>query len=342
MPGSERTRRDRPVKASAGMLRSRFRFARSRLPTFIPLAPIIRRRQSVRQSCFRPSLPSVLVADLTSASPVSSLKRSPATPSRSRITVRRSSVHGRGVFATRGFPVGALICEYKGERIGWDEAMRRHPRDPDHPDHTFYFDVGDGTVIDGGVGGNSARWLNHSCQPNCEAEDHDERIFIRTIRAIQPGEELSIDYALVVDGRHTRQLRERFACRCGSPVCRGTMLAVRRRARQKTGVVAQLPADTPSDATGQTQRTVRVFERPNADSLIVAWREAGRCCYSEQRWVRAQASAAGVCALSGNAFVAGQMVFKPLHINPAPVNHDACIAECSVPHLPEFAEAPTD
>ena len=120
------------------------------------------------------------------------------------------------------------------------------------------------------------------------------------------------------------------------------MLAVRRRARQKTGIVAQLPAGTPGDATGQTQRTVRVFERPNVDSLIVAWREAVRCCYSEQRWVRAQASAAGICALSGNAFVAGQMVFKPLHINPAPVNHDACIAECSVPHLPEFAEAPID
>ena len=167
MPGSERTRRDRSVKASAGMPRSRFRFARSRMPTFIPLAPIIRRRQSVRQSSFRPSPPSVLATGLTSASQVSSLKRSPATPSRSRITVRRSSVHGKGVFATRGFPVGALVCEYKGERIGWDKAMRRHPRDPDHPDHTFYFDVGDGTVIDGDVGGNSARWLNHSCQPNC-------------------------------------------------------------------------------------------------------------------------------------------------------------------------------
>jgi SET domain len=113
------------------------------------------------------------------------------------------------------------------------------------------FDVGDGTVIDGAVGGNSARWINHACSPNCEAEDRDGRIFIRTVHPVPAGEELSIDYALVVEGRHTRQLRERYACHCGVPECRGTMLAARRR-------------------------RIRIFERPSPDTLIVAWREAGR------------------------------------------------------------------
>lgn len=157
---------------------------------------------------------------------------------RSRIIVRRSPVHGRGVFATRALVAGELICEYLGERISWDEAVLRHPRDPAQPDHTFYFDVGDGTVIDGAVGGNSARWINHACRPNCEAEDSDGRIFIRTVNPVPAGEELCIDYALLVEGRYTRQLRDRYACHCGAPDCRGTMLAKRGRRPGKAHISA--------------------------------------------------------------------------------------------------------
>ncbi|MFP3588684.1 SET domain-containing protein-lysine N-methyltransferase [Paraburkholderia sp. SIMBA_055] len=159
-----------------------------------------------------------------------SLKAATVPRPRSRFTARRSAVHGRGVFAARALAAGELICEYLGERISWDEALLRHPRDPAQPDHTFYFDVGDGTVIDGAIGGNSARWINHSCRPNCEAEDRDGRIFIRAVKRVRAGAELSIDYALFVEGRYTRQLRERYACHCGAPDCRGTMLA--RRGRQ--------------------------------------------------------------------------------------------------------------
>ncbi|WP_308701559.1 SET domain-containing protein [Paraburkholderia sp. BL21I4N1] len=113
---------------------------------------------------------------LTNTSDAPALKSSDAIRHRSRrIAVRRSTVHGRGVFATRALAPGELVCEYLGERIPWDEALRRHPRDPAHPDHTFYFDIGGGTVIDGAVGGNSARWINHACRPNCEAEDHNGR-----------------------------------------------------------------------------------------------------------------------------------------------------------------------
>ncbi|MGN8139171.1 SET domain-containing protein [Paraburkholderia sp. 22099] len=159
---------------------------------------------------------------------------------RSRITVRRSPVHGRGVFATCALVAGELICEYLGERISWDEALLRHPRDPAQPDHTFYFDVGNGTVIDGAIGGNSARWINHACRPNCEAADRDGRIFIRTVNPVPAGEELCIDYALFVEGRHTRLLRKRYACHCGAPDCRGTMLA-RRESGHGKSIFQRLP-----------------------------------------------------------------------------------------------------
>ncbi|ORC45304.1 hypothetical protein B2G74_29650 [Burkholderia sp. A27] len=157
---------------------------------------------------------------------------------RSRITVRRSPVHGRGVFATCALVAGELICEYLGERISWGEALLRHPRDPAQPDHTFYFDVGNGTVIDGAIGGNSARWINHACRPNCEAADRDGRIFIRTVNPVPAGEELCIDYALFVEGRHTRLLRKRYACHCGAPDCRGTMLARRGKRSWKEHISA--------------------------------------------------------------------------------------------------------
>ncbi|MCH7343414.1 SET domain-containing protein-lysine N-methyltransferase [Pelomonas sp. CA6] len=146
-----------------------------------------------------------------------------------RILVRASGVHGRGVYAVAEIPAGDLIIEYRGERIGWDEALRRHPHDPRQPDHTFYFHLGDGSeVIDALYGGNSARWINHSCEPNCEAREEGGRVFIHALRDILPGEELFYDYGLVIDERYTPALKKRFACRCGSPLCRGTMLAPKR------------------------------------------------------------------------------------------------------------------
>lgn len=151
----------------------------------------------------------------------------PARPRR-RIQVRRSGVHGRGVFAEVAIAQGEIILEYAGEVIDWDEALRRHPRDPSDPNHTFYFHLEDGRVIDGGVGGNSARWINHACEPNCESEEQAGRIFIRALRDIAAGEELSFDYRLVIDARHTPKLKKAYACRCGSPKCRGTMLGPKR------------------------------------------------------------------------------------------------------------------
>jgi uncharacterized protein len=146
-----------------------------------------------------------------------------------RIQVRRSGVHGKGVFALQPIAAGERIIEYKGEVIAWPEALRRHPHDPADPNHTFYFSLDDGThVIDAKVGGNAARWINHACDPNCKAEEGDGRVFIHALRKLKPGEELFYDYGLVIDERYTPKLKREYACRCGSPLCRGTLLAPKR------------------------------------------------------------------------------------------------------------------
>lgn len=148
-----------------------------------------------------------------------------------RIQVRRSGVHGRGVFAVQDIAEGELVLEYGGERITWKEALRRHPHNPAEPNHTFFFHIDDRCVIDGGVKGNSARWINHACAPNCESEIDGDRVFIRAIRNIRAGEELNYDYGLVIDEPYTAKLKAEYACRCGARNCRGTMLAPKRRAR---------------------------------------------------------------------------------------------------------------
>ena len=145
-----------------------------------------------------------------------------------RIQVRRSGVHGKGVFAVQPIARGEVLIEYTGERISWPQALDRHPHDPSQPDHTFYFHIDDGNVIDAKHGGNAARWINHACQPNCEADEVDGRVFIKTLRVIKPGEELFYDYGLIIDEKYTRKLKKQFECRCGTKQCRGTMLAPKR------------------------------------------------------------------------------------------------------------------
>jgi SET domain-containing protein len=152
----------------------------------------------------------------------------PAAPAGRRIQVRKSGIHGKGVFALRAMAKGELVIEYTGELITWAEALRRHPHDPTDPNHTFYFHIDDEHVIDGGRTGNAARWINHACAPNCEADEVDGRVFVRTLRSIKPGTELFYDYGLVIDERYTAKLKKQFECRCGHKRCRGTMLAPKR------------------------------------------------------------------------------------------------------------------
>jgi SET domain-containing protein len=145
-----------------------------------------------------------------------------------RIQVRRSGVHGKGVFALAAIPKGTRIIEYKGEVLTWAAAQKRHPHDPSDPNHTFFFHIDDKHVIDAAVGGNAARWINHGCTPNCVAEEEDGRVFIDARRDIAAGEELAYDYGLIIDERYTPALKKQYACRCGSRRCRGTMLAPKR------------------------------------------------------------------------------------------------------------------
>ncbi|MBF6631501.1 MAG: SET domain-containing protein-lysine N-methyltransferase [Comamonas sp.] len=145
-----------------------------------------------------------------------------------RIQTRRSGVHGKGVFAVQDIAAGQTLIEYVGEVISWEEAQDRHPHDPSQPNHTFYFHVDDDVVIDAAHGGNSARWINHSCAPNCYTDERNERIFIVALRNIKAGEELCYDYGLIIEERYTKKLKAEYACYCGAASCRGTMLAPKR------------------------------------------------------------------------------------------------------------------
>jgi SET domain-containing protein len=148
-----------------------------------------------------------------------------------RIQTRRSGVHGKGVFALVDIAPGETLIEYTGEVITWAEALDRHPHDPSDPNHTFYFHIDEEHVIDAKYGGNSARWINHSCKPNCEADIEDGRVFIRSLRAIEAGEELFYDYGLVIDEPLTPKLKAQYPCWCGAKKCRGTLLAPKRGGR---------------------------------------------------------------------------------------------------------------
>lgn len=150
-----------------------------------------------------------------------------------KLIVRRSRIHGKGVFAGRDLHCGESLIEYLGEIISWEAAARRHPHDPEQPNHTFYFHLTDTTVIDGGVSGNDGRFFNHSCAPNCQALEADGRVFIEALRDVKKGEELNFDFSLVLEGRHTQAVKNDYACRCLAATCRGTMLAPKRRSRAK-------------------------------------------------------------------------------------------------------------
>lgn len=138
------------------------------------------------------------------------------------LEIRTSRIHGRGVYCKRPIRKGTRIIEYTGKRMSWEEA----PNDPNNP-HTFNFGLDDGQVINPEIGGNEARWINHSCDPNCEAiEDEDDRVFIYALRKLSAGEELFYDYALELDEPPTKELEKEHACHCGSRKCRGTMLSL--------------------------------------------------------------------------------------------------------------------
>ena len=147
--------------------------------------------------------------------------------------LRRSAIQGQGAFATRAIRRGTRIIEYTGERISHDEADHRYDDTGMGRHHTFLFSIDKSTVIDAAVNGNEARFINHSCAPNCEAIDERKHIYIEAIRDIAPGEELTYDYAYERDGTEDEEWERLYMCRCGAPTCRGTILAPQKKRAKK-------------------------------------------------------------------------------------------------------------
>ncbi len=157
-----------------------------------------------------------------------------------RLIARRSPIHGNGVFAASAIARGEEIIQYKGRLLTHAEADERYG-DGGETGHTFLFTLNDRYIIDANQGGNSARWINHSCAPNCRAlveesasgDPRRDKVVIETIRAIKPGEELTYDYGIVLEVPHTARLKKLWRCLCGSPRCTGTLLKPKSKPKPK-------------------------------------------------------------------------------------------------------------
>jgi len=150
--------------------------------------------------------------------PISIMRTSPW------IKVRNSRIHGKGVFAAKRIPKGTRVIEYLGERITHGDADARYAGHDPNDNHTFLFVVNRRTVIDANHLGNDARFINHSCDGNCESAIEDNRVFIDAVRTIELGEELGYDYEIGRDKSDPPNVDDVYACRCGTKKCRGSML----------------------------------------------------------------------------------------------------------------------
>ncbi len=137
-------------------------------------------------------------------------------------TIRRSSIDGKGLFATTPIASGTMIAPYKGRRVLGDRTERAERI---AGAHTMSFDLPDGSTLDGRLAFNPARFLNHRCEPNCSAYYAHGHLRIYATADIGTGEELTLDYQLSRPQPWHRGLSRRFTCRCDSDVCRGSLLA---------------------------------------------------------------------------------------------------------------------
>ena len=212
------------------------------------------------------TIPKKSVVSKTQASAVPASPSKPAAPAADgrRIQTRRSGVHGKGVFAVQDLAEGETLIEYVGEIINWKEALRRHPHDPKDPNHTFYFHIDEEHVIDAKHGGNSSRWINHSCKPNCEADEEGGRVFIKALRNIKAGEELFYDYGLIIDAPYTKKLLAEYPCWCGAKNCRGTLLAPKdddKKKSKKSKKKAVKKADAKTDKKKAVKKAEKKTEK---------------------------------------------------------------------------------
>jgi uncharacterized protein len=152
-----------------------------------------------------------------------------AGPVNEWMELRQSEIHGLGAFALTDIPKRTQIIEYTGEKIGNAEADRRYDDAAMKRHHTFLFILNSRTCVDAAFDGNEARFLNHSCDPNCEAVITRGHIWLEAIRAIPAGTELVYDYQYEDDPDYTEQDLRFYACKCGAPSCRGTIVKTRKR-----------------------------------------------------------------------------------------------------------------
>ena len=164
--------------------------------------------------------------------------------------VRHSRIHGYGVFALRRIRKGTMVIEYLGDRVSHTLANERYEHKDPKDGHTFLFTVDAKTVIDAGVDGNEARFINHGCDPNCQTVNTNKRIFIEALRTIQPGEELAYDYQIQRDDDDAADVDVVFACRCGAKSCRGSMLEAPKKKRKSTS-----KRESSAKRTSGTKRT---------------------------------------------------------------------------------------
>jgi SET domain-containing protein len=159
------------------------------------------------------------------------------------VEARNSPIHGKGVYALMPIKKGSRIIEYLGERISHSEADSRYELKADDDGHTFLFIASNRTVIDAGVNGNDARFINHHCNANCETVIENSRVFIDAIRDIKVGDELGYDYQLTWESTDEPEELALYACCCGARNCRGTMLdrepldkkKLKKKTRKKAG-----------------------------------------------------------------------------------------------------------
>tara|TARA_Y100000816_G_scaffold266326_1_gene226799 strand:- start:753 stop:1250 length:498 start_codon:yes stop_codon:yes gene_type:complete len=141
--------------------------------------------------------------------------------------VKKSKVHGSGVFATKNIPKGKKIIEYIGEKIAKSEGDRRSELrikkylNSDKTGSVYIFELNKKYDIDGSPLYNKARYINHSCEPNCEVDIIDNQIWISSIKKIKSGEELTYDYGYTFD----RDDYKDHPCRCASKNCIGYIIS---------------------------------------------------------------------------------------------------------------------
>jgi uncharacterized protein len=182
-------------------------------------------------------------------------KGGPPLPTSPLVKVRNSRVHGRGVFAVKPIKKGTRIFEYLGDRISHAAADKRYDDHDENDNHTFLFIVDRRTVIDAGVNGSAARFINHHCTGNCTSVIENRRVFIDATRAIAPGEELGYDYEIGRDKDDPPNVDEIYACRCGSPKCRGSMLEAKKKPAKRKQQPARAKSARRKSASAKNVRS---------------------------------------------------------------------------------------